>query len=163
MKFDAGCRLRNSPIPTERFVFLPGGDGTYHFKLLVPSVAAGAIIGKGGETIAQLQKETGARVKMSKSHDFYPGKCSIVLSLCCWLYTFISDASPAEIDIRRSYCAISAFSWHFIIRNGSGVSWEQHEVHIWVLIFRVPSTNSFLFGICRCKLLVSRRHILLLS
>lgn len=42
--------------------------------MLVPSVAAGAIIGKGGETIAQMQKETGARVKMSKSHDFYPGK-----------------------------------------------------------------------------------------
>ncbi|KAL1513686.1 hypothetical protein ABEB36_003063 [Hypothenemus hampei] len=52
---------------------MTGGDGTYHFKVLVPSVAAGAIIGKGGETIAQLQKETGARVKMSKSHDFYPG------------------------------------------------------------------------------------------
>ncbi|XP_023317915.1 RNA-binding protein Nova-2 isoform X2 [Trichogramma pretiosum] len=49
------------------------GDGTYHLKVLVPGVAAGAIIGKGGETIAQLQKDTGARVKMSKSHDFYPG------------------------------------------------------------------------------------------
>ncbi|VVD01452.1 unnamed protein product [Leptidea sinapis] len=36
-------------------------------------MVAGAIIGKGGETIAQLQKDTGARVKMSKSHDFYPG------------------------------------------------------------------------------------------
>ncbi|XP_070503493.1 RNA-binding protein Pasilla isoform X1 [Chironomus tepperi] len=46
---------------------------TYHFKTLVPSVAAGAIIGKGGETIASLQKDAGARVKMSKSHDFYPG------------------------------------------------------------------------------------------
>ncbi|XP_055322517.1 RNA-binding protein Pasilla isoform X1 [Sitodiplosis mosellana] len=50
-----------------------GGDATYHFKTLVPAVAAGAIIGKGGETIAAIQKETGARVKMSKSHDFYPG------------------------------------------------------------------------------------------
>uniref|UniRef100_A0A2P2HW32 RNA-binding protein Nova-1-like n=1 Tax=Hirondellea gigas TaxID=1518452 RepID=A0A2P2HW32_9CRUS len=49
------------------------GDGTYHLKILVPSVASGAIIGKGGETIAQLQKETGARVKMSKANDFYPG------------------------------------------------------------------------------------------
>lgn len=52
------------------------GMGTisgYHFKILVPAVAAGAIIGKGGETIAQLQKEAGARVKMSKSNDFYPG------------------------------------------------------------------------------------------
>jgi hypothetical protein len=42
----------------------------------VPSVAAGAIIGKGGETIASLQKDAGARVKMSKSHDFYPGECT---------------------------------------------------------------------------------------
>lgn len=49
------------------------GAATFHFKTLIPSVAAGAIIGKGGETIAALQKETGARVKMSKSHDFYPG------------------------------------------------------------------------------------------
>jgi hypothetical protein len=43
----------------------------------VPSVAAGAIIGKGGETIASLQKDAGARVKMSKAHDFYPGKTTI--------------------------------------------------------------------------------------
>ncbi|CAB0016441.1 unnamed protein product [Nesidiocoris tenuis] len=50
-----------------------GNDGIYHFKILVPSGAAGAIIGKGGETIAQLQKETNARVKMSKANDFYPG------------------------------------------------------------------------------------------
>lgn len=50
---------------------------TYHFKTLVPSVAAGAIIGKGGETIASLQKDAGARVKMSKSHDFYPGERAV--------------------------------------------------------------------------------------
>lgn len=58
-----------------------GGDGTYHLKVLVPGVAAGAIIGKGGDTIAQLQKDTGARVKMSKSHDFYPG-------IYLYLYTY---------------------------------------------------------------------------
>ncbi|XP_053205221.1 RNA-binding protein Pasilla-like isoform X1 [Panonychus citri] len=50
-----------------------GNDSCYHFKILVPAVAAGAIIGKGGETIAQLQKDAGARVKMSKANDFYPG------------------------------------------------------------------------------------------
>lgn len=59
-----------------------GGDGTYHLKVLVPGVAAGAIIGKGGDTIAQLQKDTGARVKMSKSHDFYPGMYSLYLTTC---------------------------------------------------------------------------------
>lgn len=36
-------------------------------------MAAGAIIGKGGETIAQLQREKHAKVKMSKANDFYPG------------------------------------------------------------------------------------------
>lgn len=60
-----------------KFSLVEGTDGPYHFKTLVPSVAAGAIIGKGGETIAAVQKETGAKVKMSKSHDFYPGTLSI--------------------------------------------------------------------------------------
>lgn len=52
-----------------------------HLKILVPSVVAGAIIGKGGETIAQIQKEAGARVKMSKANDFYPG-LYLVWSVC---------------------------------------------------------------------------------
>jgi len=54
---------------------IPGADNV-HLKILVPSIAAGAIIGKGGETIASVQKEAGARVKMSKANDFYPGKCT---------------------------------------------------------------------------------------
>ncbi|PSN40958.1 RNA-binding protein Nova-1 [Blattella germanica] len=49
-----------------------GGCTVYHFKILIPSLAAGAIIGKGGDTIAQLQKDTGAKINMSKSNDYYP-------------------------------------------------------------------------------------------
>ncbi|KAG5449736.1 RNA-binding protein Nova-1 [Clonorchis sinensis] len=44
-----------------------------HFKILVPSIAAGAIIGKGGEAITDIQNKTSAKVKMSKANDFYPG------------------------------------------------------------------------------------------
>jgi len=54
-------------------------------KILVPAVASGAIIGKGGETIASLQKDTGARVKMSKSHDFYPGEFNYLLLLLAYI------------------------------------------------------------------------------
>ncbi|TFK12521.1 RNA-binding protein Nova-1 [Platysternon megacephalum] len=50
-----------------------GEDGQYFLKVLIPSYAAGSIIGKGGQTIVQLQKETGATIKLSKSKDFYPG------------------------------------------------------------------------------------------
>jgi len=55
---------------------------------LVPGVAAGAIIGKGGDTIAQLQKDTGARVKMSKSHDFYPG-IYLISSICVLFLVYL--------------------------------------------------------------------------
>ncbi|KAL3320673.1 RNA-binding protein Nova-1 [Cichlidogyrus casuarinus] len=44
-----------------------------HLKVLIPSVAAGAIIGKNGEAIIQVSKQTGAKVKLSKADDFYPG------------------------------------------------------------------------------------------
>lgn len=57
-------------------------------KILVPAVASGAIIGKGGETIASLQKDTGARVKMSKSHDFYPGELPLQLN-CNGMFKYL--------------------------------------------------------------------------
>lgn len=67
-------RMHGVRVCTVALSPLLAGNGTFHFKILVPAVAAGAIIGKGGETIALLQKEAGARVKMSKSNDFYPGE-----------------------------------------------------------------------------------------
>ena len=51
-----------------------GAGDSLHLKVLIPAMAAGAIIGKGGETITQIQRDTGANVKMSKAKDFYPGK-----------------------------------------------------------------------------------------
>lgn len=49
-------------------------------KILIPCITAGAIIGKGGETIAQLQTDTNTKIKMSKTNDFYPGKLIIILN-----------------------------------------------------------------------------------
>lgn len=60
---------------------LLSGSDNVHLKILVPSIAAGAIIGKGGETIAQVQKDAGARVKMSKANDFYPGKSNFTTDI----------------------------------------------------------------------------------
>jgi len=42
-------------------------------KMLVPAYATGSIIGKQGQTITQLQRQTGICIKLSKSKDFYPG------------------------------------------------------------------------------------------
>lgn len=73
-------------------------DPSYHFKMLVPSMVAGAIIGKGGETIAQLQKETGARIKMSKSHDFYPGNIHLII-LLVFLLTHLDSLALTFLHI----------------------------------------------------------------
>jgi len=47
--------------------------GQILIKMLVPAYAAGSIIGKNGQTITHLQKETGVSIKLSKAKDFYPG------------------------------------------------------------------------------------------
>lgn len=64
--------VRCDPLPFCVSLFTE--EGEYFLKVLIPSYAAGSIIGKGGQTIVQLQKETGATIKLSKSKDFYPGK-----------------------------------------------------------------------------------------
>ena len=60
---------------------MPSADQGIHLKVLVPSIAAGAIIGKRGETISEIQKETGANIKMSKANDFYPGRYLWVINI----------------------------------------------------------------------------------
>lgn len=72
----------------------------------MPSIAAGAIIGKGGETIAQVQKEAGARVKMSKANDFYPGmsKCQNVQSSRHLPRYATKKESDLKKDTAASFC-----------------------------------------------------------
>lgn len=48
------------------------GDNEVYFKLLIPSSAAGGVIGRGGEKIAQIQKDSNVKMKMSKANDYYP-------------------------------------------------------------------------------------------
>ena len=55
-------------------------------KVLIPGYAAGAVIGKGGQIIVQLQKESGAVIKLSKAKDFYPGLFHSFI-ICSLLYT----------------------------------------------------------------------------
>lgn len=39
------------------------------YRLLIPVAHVGALIGRGGEAIAQLRQRTGARVKVHDAHD----------------------------------------------------------------------------------------------
>lgn len=37
------------------------------------NTAAGCIIGKGGSTITEFQSQSGARIQLSRNHEFFPG------------------------------------------------------------------------------------------
>ncbi len=43
-----------------------------YFKLMLPASVAGGVIGRGGEKIAQIQRDAHVKMKMSKATDFYP-------------------------------------------------------------------------------------------
>lgn len=43
------------------------------FKLLIPQIAVGAIIGKGGEAMRAIKQEFHCLVSMSKTGETYPG------------------------------------------------------------------------------------------
>jgi len=42
-------------------------ENLVHIKFLLPGTTTGSVIGKGGERIASLQKETNTKMKMSKA------------------------------------------------------------------------------------------------
>nr|ACG30605.1 hypothetical protein [Zea mays] len=44
-----------------------------HLRFLVSNASAGCIIGKGGSTINDFQSQSGARIQLSRSHEFFPG------------------------------------------------------------------------------------------
>ena len=74
-------------------------------KILIPNYAAGAIIGKGGTNIGDLQNQYGAKIRLSPSREFYPGteERIVVLTGDCLLYT-----SPSPRDKRQSRMPSSA-------------------------------------------------------
>ncbi|CAB3397861.1 unnamed protein product [Caenorhabditis bovis] len=50
-----------------------GGGDHLAIKILIPSIAVGAIIGKGGEAMRNLKSDHNCKVQMSKNNETYPG------------------------------------------------------------------------------------------
>ncbi|XVE75461.1 hypothetical protein DITRI_Ditri12bG0095700 [Diplodiscus trichospermus] len=44
-----------------------------YIRFLVSNAAAGSVIGKGGSTITEFQSKSGARIQLSRNHEFFPG------------------------------------------------------------------------------------------
>lgn len=59
---------RSAPPPTPDEKERPA-----HIRFLVSNTAAGSVIGKGGSTITDFQSQSGARIQLSRNHEFFPG------------------------------------------------------------------------------------------
>ncbi|TNN09216.1 RNA-binding protein [Schistosoma japonicum] len=70
---DSRKRPREKDIDLDTSPKRPNCEDNVQLKILVPSIAAGAVIGKSGEAIGRIQKDTNTKVKISKQDEFYPG------------------------------------------------------------------------------------------
>lgn len=52
-----------------------------YIKFLVSNAAAGSVIGKGGSTITEFQSESGARIQLSRNHEFFPGTSDRIIMI----------------------------------------------------------------------------------
>ncbi|KAG0474618.1 hypothetical protein HPP92_014304 [Vanilla planifolia] len=52
-----------------------------HIRFLVSNTAAGSIIGKGGATISEFQSRSGARIQLSRNHEFFPGTSDRIIMI----------------------------------------------------------------------------------
>jgi hypothetical protein len=75
--FFANKRISNGNLKGDRLSVSTydsnGPDyGDVYVKFLIPAMSAGSVIGRGGERIAQIQKDANVKIKMSKANDYYP-------------------------------------------------------------------------------------------
>lgn len=52
-----------------------------YVRFLVSNAAAGSVIGKGGATITDFQSKSGARIQLSRNHEFFPGTTDRIIMI----------------------------------------------------------------------------------
>lgn len=72
-------------------------------KTMVPNHIAGSIIGKKGQTIAVMQEQTGAKIKLSSNNEFYPGTAERVVIIIGELHQILSMLDLITEKIRVEF------------------------------------------------------------
>ena len=52
-----------------------------YVRLLVSNATAGFVIGKGGSIINDFQPQSGARIQLSRNHEFFPGTSDRIIMI----------------------------------------------------------------------------------
>ncbi|KAK5832988.1 protein BTR1 isoform X2 [Gossypium arboreum] len=71
MSSPEAARKRSPPPP--KSPTSENAEKPTYVRFLVSNAAAGSVIGKGGSTITEFQSKSGARIQLSRNHEFFPG------------------------------------------------------------------------------------------
>lgn len=58
-----------------------GNNSISLLRFLISNATAGSVIGKGGATICELQAQSGAKIQLSRNHEYFPGTTDRVVLL----------------------------------------------------------------------------------
>lgn len=110
------------PDPTEKPTYI---------RFLVSNPLAGAVIGKGGSTINDFQSQSGARIQLSRSHEFFPGTTDRIIMIAGTI-----DEILRAVDL-------------VIDKLLTEVFFMMLELHL-IRLFLSISNNSFYFWSASC-------------
>lgn len=92
-------------------------DQEFSLKLLIANTSAGSIIGKAGATVAQLQTETNAQIRLSQNRQYFPNTQDRVV-LIKGTFDALRNAIGAVIS-RTSGQADGSISAQFAVPNSA--------------------------------------------
>ncbi|KAH7415936.1 hypothetical protein KP509_14G067500 [Ceratopteris richardii] len=67
-----------------------GNEATSLLRFLISNATAGSVIGKGGATISELQSKSGAKIQLSRNHEYFPGTTDRVVHLSGSTYQIVA-------------------------------------------------------------------------
>ncbi|PON43632.1 Polyribonucleotide nucleotidyltransferase [Parasponia andersonii] len=77
---------KRSPPPPKSPTGSESLERPTYIRFLVSNAAAGSVIGKGGATITEFQSTSGARIQLSRNHEFFPGTTDRIIMISGAIY-----------------------------------------------------------------------------
>ena len=146
---DLKCRCGINAFVFEQFLASPraASPALVLMKLLVPDRLAGAIIGKGGSGIVELESQTGCSLRLSASGVYFPGTSERVMVVSAQEAAAYEKVIPVLVERLNSPSALAPSPSAF----GEAAASDPSPAAIGssVVIMRLVLTNtacSFLIG-----------------
>ncbi|KAI9098401.1 hypothetical protein K1719_025026 [Acacia pycnantha] len=108
----------NSPSPDSM-------EKSTYVRFLVSNASAGSVIGKGGSTITDFQSQSGARIQLSRNHEFFPGTTDRIIMVSGAINELLTAAELilskllSELHTEDENTVVPKTKLRLVVRNSS--------------------------------------------